>query len=75
MASVDSIREALPLIGRTVLEITSDDFDPSHKVDVSRIYLHFDDGSTASFPVGENELAFSFDGYPEDHPFSTEDEE
>lgn len=79
MAEVATIREALPVIGRMVVEITCDDHDeiaekfPNPADRISRIYLHFDDGSTASFVVGEGDLAFCFDGYPEGHPF-TEDE-
>jgi hypothetical protein len=73
--SIKSIRDALPIVGRTILEVTCTD----HAEDVanypnpadrkSRIFLHLDDGSTASFVVGQDELAFSYDGYAEDHPF------
>ncbi len=76
MSSVASIREALPITGRKIIEITCTDHEevvemyPNPADRRSRIYLHFDDGSTASFVIGEGDLAFSYDGFPDDHPFS-----
>jgi hypothetical protein len=73
--SVDSIREALPITGRTILEVTCTDHAedilkyPNPDERKGRIFLHLDDGSTASFVVGEGDLGFSYDGYPENHPF------
>ena len=75
MSAISSIREALPIVGRTILEITTDDWDevkakyPDISERQSRIYLHFDDGSTASFCIGEGDKAFSYDGFPDGHPF------
>ena len=79
MSTVSSIREALPIVGRTILEITTDDWEevrvryPHVENRQSRIYLHLDDGTTASFAIGDGDLAFSYDGYTEDHPFSGAD--
>lgn len=79
MSTVSSIREALPIIGRTVLEITTDDWKevqakyPHIESRQSRIYLHFDDFTTVSFVIGEGDLCFSYDGFPEDHPFQGAD--
>lgn len=75
VAIVGSIREALPITGRTILEVTCTDWDetvtqyPDPKDRISRVYLHFDDGSTASFVIGQGNLAFSYDGFPDGHPF------
>lgn len=74
--TVETIREALPITGRTIVDITTDDWDdvcaefPDPEDRISRVYVHLDDGSTCSFVIGDGNLAFSFDGYPEDHPFS-----
>lgn len=79
MSVVSSIREALPIIGRTILEITTDDWEevrakyPCIENRQSRIYLHFDDGTTASFVIGNGDLCFSYDGFPDEHPFSGAD--
>ena len=54
----ESIREALPVVGRTILEVTCDDWDevkakqPNHEFRVSQVYLHLDDGSTIALTVG-----------------------
>jgi hypothetical protein len=77
--SVQSIREALPVTGRIILEVTATDWEdvvaeqPDPATRISRIYLHFDDGSTASFAVGDGDLAFSYDNFPDGHPFRQED--
>lgn len=76
MLTVETIREGLPITGRKIVDLTTDDWDevvakysnPSDRI--SRCYLHFEDGSTASFVIGDGDLAFSYDGFPEDHPFS-----
>jgi hypothetical protein len=79
--TLSSIRDALPITGRTILEVTCTDWEevvaryPNPDDRKSRIYLHFDDGSTASFVVGEGDLAFSYDGYAEDHPFEQDADE
>jgi hypothetical protein len=78
MSTVSSIRDALPITGRTIVEITTDDWDeikekyPHIEERQSRIYLHFDDGSTASFCIGEGDKAFSYDNFPDGHPFLNE---
>lgn len=75
MSAVSSIREALPITGRTIVEVTTDDWSevqkkyPDIKERQSRIYLHFDDGSTASFRIGGGDNGFSYNRYPDGHPF------
>jgi hypothetical protein len=67
VAAVTSIREALPITGRRIVEITTTDFEPG--MEESRVYLHLDDGSTVSFAIGDGNLGFSYDGFPDGHPF------
>lgn len=62
----ESIREALPIIGKRVVEVTCDDWDdivaaePDPELRVSKIYVHFDDGSTLAFELGSG---FHYDGF------------
>lgn len=78
MNTVETIREALPITGRLIVEITTDDWDdvvskyPNPADRISRVYLHLDNGSTASFVIGEGRLAFSYDGFDPEHPFSVD---
>ncbi len=71
----NSIRQFLGKIkGQRVIEVTCDDdptpmrlvFDGAPVVaDVTRIYLHFEDGSTATFYALEDQLGFNYDGESE----------
>jgi hypothetical protein len=69
----DTIREALPIVGKKIVEITADDWDdvvaeqPDVETRVSQIYLHLDDGSTVGFFVTEHR-GFTYDGYKEGEP-------
>jgi hypothetical protein len=66
----DSIREALPITGRQVADVTCDDWEdvcaeyPRPEDRVTRVYVHFDDGSTLTFHTTEA-LEFAYDGYEE----------
>lgn len=74
MASVATIRDALPVIGRTILGITQDDFEgPIPPDQLTSVYLHLDDGSTITMQVSQ-EVGFSYDGYPDGHPFEAGDD-
>jgi hypothetical protein len=42
-----------PLIGQRVIEITQHDAEEFDLYGESRIYLHFDNGMTLSFPIGD----------------------
>lgn len=65
-----SIRDALPITGKRVVEVTCEDWEDvcarySNPEDrVSEVYVHFEDGSTLTFLVTE-ERGFRYDGYPE----------
>lgn len=67
----NTIREALPIAGKTVIEVTCDEQgDPccEHCPGFSHIYLHFDDFSTLTLHcrAGDNgsEVGFHYDGHP-----------
>lgn len=71
----ESIREALPIVGKKVVEVTcSDHGEPLDCCDreaiedfsgLGHIYLHFDDGSTATFHVIDDRLGFHYEGEEE----------
>lgn len=70
-ADWETIREALPIAGKKILEVTCDDWDevkadqPDPDSRVSKIYLHLDDGSTVGFFVTQDR-GFTYDGYKEE---------
>ena len=61
-----SIRDALPVAGKRVVEVTCDDWEevkerfPNLADRVSQVYLHFDDGSTLGIFVTQ-ERGFTYD--------------
>lgn len=68
--SYSNIRDAAllgPLIGARVIDITQHDEDEFKENGESRIYFHFDNGITVSFPIGDA----GFD--VKDHPGGTDD--
>lgn len=67
----DSVREALPIVGKTVVEITCDDKEDSccnACPGFQHVYIHFDDFSTLTIHIrpGEPgvEVGFHYDGHP-----------
>src|SRR4051812_47302817 len=62
-----TIREALPIVGRRVIEVTCEDWDdlcreqPNVEQRVTPVYVHFDDGSTLTF-VTNQRSGFWYDG-------------
>ena len=65
-----NIREALPITGKTIADVTCDDWEdivreqPDPKTRRSMVYLHFTDGATLGFSVTQDH-GFHFDGYDE----------
>lgn len=68
MIEYASIRDALPITGKRVVEVTCGDWgeaaaaSPNLEDRVSTVYLHFDDGSTLTFFVTE-QRGFCYDGH------------
>jgi hypothetical protein len=66
----DSIREALPITGKSVVDVTCDDWSdvcaefPEPADRITHVYVHFSDGSTLSFLTSEA-IGFSYDDYPD----------
>lgn len=71
MESFGTIRDALPVSGKAVVDVTCDDWEeicreypnPEDR-EVTKVYVHFDDGSTLTFHCSEN-VGFLYDGHPE----------
>lgn len=70
----DNVREVLaPLIGRVLIEVTQDDWEdvcrdhPDPEERESRIYLHFDDGTTLAFNATRDAgFCYPLDGVQEE---------
>jgi hypothetical protein len=69
----ESIREALPIVGKRVVEVTCDDWEevceqhPEPEERASNVYVHFDDGSTLTIVLTPEtpSSGFSYDGFEE----------
>lgn len=57
-----------PIVGARVLEVTQHDEDEFKENGESRIYFHFDNGLTVSFPIGD-------DGFDINDPAAGDDDE